>query len=649
MANQLLPKLTSLINKRLTIYEGRSIRDLIYTLNRLADGESLDTRMLEDIPLKDLLVQLPETEVAVNHVLEGVENARSLRGYTFVVGDYGTGKTQLSELLIETSSLDNVIKLKVDLGLTSFASFALDLCRVVRQELTENPDVIQTIDSNLLRIEQTRDDAEIYRNIVQILQNLARFNFVFFLHLDEVDMIPNFEAFTPWANFIVLLNQHIQTGVHIVFYMAPRDINRLWDKDARLNRFSRYVSKAISPGKSFGTNVIHAVAQLIAMYEIVNKVKLSPRMLSLISYYLEVFEDRLHSQFLRKVNTDSYQIIEFLDNLQSKDYWINIESSFEDPPLQLKNSVEIAIRQLLIEIPLEMEYADLQYRINYDISNNWFNITQSQEEDLETHVTNIACVVAYSPSEIFTERLADAKYLLTQGPVCLVIIGPPVKEVEQQILENEIASDTNFKLQVLSIPAILAHPLILRSFPGYKSDFSLNRQLLFWFRLISNSKQILQSFFEEIFKKLQESELENQLAELRQHISSLQSESLSIPDIKISPSLINSTELDEGIIASRKDLGDQPSVSEKLTRTEVEILLRIMALFGPRKGKKKENVVREVTSDLKRNNYPNVTEGQILAISNRLVQNGFLKATATQFRKTQLWAPSKIFKSFNLL
>ena len=559
------------------------------------------------------------------------------------MGQYGTGKTQLSQLLMDSLQMPNIVTIKADLGLASFATFALDLSMELREFLTtSHPDLMPSIDPLLTRIEQSTQDADIYRSIVQVFRILSRRKIVIIINLDEIDMIPNLEAFTPWANFIVMVNQHIDTGVHIIFYMAPRDLDRLWDKDARLSRFSRYISKAISPGATFGSKFVEAVAHLGALYEVVNDVQLSEQMLSLLSFYLDNFNEKLRKQILRKFNTDTYQILEFLVNLQSKNYWQNISPLFKESPAQLMGLVENSVKQLLVESPIEFEFADTLYRVKYNITAGQFTVTQQETDAAESHMIDVSCIVTYTPIRNLEKLSTEIKSLIEQGPVYAIVIGPPLKGVEKELLISELDNPANNPLQILSMFAQLVQPLILYTYPDYESDFNLRRQLVFWFELISNVKQSLRSFFGEVVEKRYESELQHQLEELRQSISILK------PEFSYQPPVIENNPSQHLELLTRRELGDQPSVSDNLTKTEIEILLRIMALFAPRFGKKKENVFREVANDLRRHSSMNVTEGQIRTVAQRLVQREFLRSTPTQYRKTATWTPRSIFKSFDL-
>jgi hypothetical protein len=100
---------------------------------------------------------------------------------------------------------------------------------------------------------------------------------------------------------------------------------------------------------------------------------------------------------------------------------------------------------------------------------------------------------------------------------------------------------------------------------------------------------------------------------------------------------------------SRESMGDQPSMIGELTRSEVEILLRVLAIFQNNIAKKKDNVIREVGEDLRKHEIKNITDNQINSVALRLVQKEFLKETPTQFRKTPSWSPKDILKSFHLV
>ena len=460
-------------------------------------------------------------------------------------------------------------------------------------------------------------------------------------------MIPNLEAFTPWANFFVMLNQHIEAGVHIVFYMAPRDIHRLWDKDSRLNRFSRYISKAISPGKAFGNKVVDAVSQILSMYEVVNDKIISSDMLQLLALYLAQYNDIISRSTLRKVNTDSYQIAEFLANLQTKTYWKSLVPAFQRPTPLLAETVENSIKLVLTEIPLEFEFNDIIYQTIFDGVKEFFNVIRLSNEE-KVFVTKIPCRVVYITDENYQDKMKLLKGSISQGQsFCLYTLVSLSDIIDKQLFYSEFPLENNPNVLHISLYPSLVHPLVLFSHPEYASDYILKRQLQFWFDLTSNSKTQLRLFFEEIVKQLYESELQKQLEELRLQMGiTITGPATS----EVSVQSRNTAQVIEtqGRATSRSSLDNQQSVSNKITQTEIEVLLRVMAIFSHNTAKKKENVIKEVSDDLRRQKIMNVTDGQIDSVIKRLVQKDYLKETSTQYRKTSSWENKAIFKSFNL-
>lgn len=631
----------AIINNRRETFAEFPTRDLEYALNRLADGESIDSRKLKKTPLRKVLIPLREAEEAIIQVLKQVEEAKDYRGYTFVVGDYGTGKTQLRELLIETTSEDHVITMKSDLGLTSFGSFALDLAQAIREGVAaKRVEILPKLEPLLQRVEKASDDAEIYRNIVEIFQKIAENNLVVFLNLDEVDMIPSFEAFTPWANFIVMVNQHLEAGLQIVFYMAPRDIQRLWDKDTRLTRFSRYISKAFSPGTTFGDRLKEAVGQLTALYEAVEGQELTTGSLQLLAGYIDQFEDTLRHQSLRKVNTGTYQIVEFLSNLQKKKYWQQYEFQFREPSEQQAGPLENAVNQILKEIHLEFEFADAIYHARYDSSTTSYVLTR-ELDDKTLNVTQVPCVFTYALSDTHNSKIRELKALLEDQSCLLLMVGPPFSAVEKDMFTSEFLESYDTGLEIISVSFKLAPPLLLYTHPEYTNDFALRRQLVYWFDLVGEVRSTLLTYFEDIVRELYEYELEDQLQGLREQLGIEDGDASDVATVLPEDQPISAN-------TSRKTLGDQRPVSGGLTPVEVEVLLRILAIYGSRIAKKKENLVTEVIEDLSKSGVKKVTEEMVESLVRRLISKDHLKETPTQYRRTSEWDPKVIFTDFNL-
>ncbi len=625
-----------LIDARKEIFSTYNINEIEYVINRLADGESIDPSRLKTAKLKELLVILKEMESAIEKVSSDIESSLTNRSYSFIIGDYGTGKTQLRELLIDECSkqLPNLITVKSDLGLASFASFSLELGQEIRKfTQSKYPDVYEAIKNELNVLSKTSEDSEIYRHIVQILKILTKNEIIVYLNFDEVDMLPNFEAFTPWANFLVMVNQHIEAGVHIAFYMAPRDINRLWEKDSRLNRFNRYINNAILPGKTFDDKLINAIAQIVALYEIVNDITISTANKEVIYLFYKLYFNSLKKKSVRKINTDFYQITEFFANLDTKEAWKTIIPTINKLDDSQTQAFEQGFLEVLGELLIEFELFDNNYKLTFDKSEKELLIEKEIDENFIT-LSKIPLVIAYAKGNQYDPNIIQFQYFGQEKPSVLITIGEILSTEEQNLLLMEFSPEKRKDLLILTINGKLATPLLLYSFESTMEDYTLKRQLVFWFDEISDMKNVFRVYCEKIVRSLYESDIENQLMELRKqfNLPIKQKSSIGATSSK-----------------SRQELGDQPPLIGELTRSEIEILLRILAIYQNNIAKKKDNVIKEVAEDLRKNEIKNITDSQINSVALRLVQKDFLKETPTQYRKTEKWIPKDILKSFNLI
>ena len=627
---------TQLVDSRKKVFSSYDINELDYVINRLADGESIDPVRLKTAKLKELLVILKEMESAIEKVSKDIQNSLTNRGYSFIIGDYGTGKTQLRELLIDECSkqIPNLITLKSDLGLASFASFSLELGQEIKKiTSTKYPEVHDSIKNELTTLSKTTQDSEIYRLLVQILKILTKHEIIVYLNFDEVDMLPNFEAFTPWANFLVMINQHIEAGVHIAFYMAPRDIGRLWEKDTRLNRFNRYINNAILPGKTFDDKLIYAIAQIIAMFEIVNALQISKDNKQLIYLFYSLYFESLRKKSVRKINTDFYQVTEFFANLDTKESWKKLLPKVNVLDDSQAQSFEHGFLEVLGEILIELEMFDANYKLTFDKKEKELIIEKEIDENFITLV-KMPLVIAYAKGKQYDPNILQFQYFGNEKPTVLITIGEILSIEEQNLLLTEFSPEKRKDLLIMTINSKIATPLLLFSFDSTSEDYTLKRQLVLWFDLISDMRNTFRVYSEKIIRNLYESDIENQLLELRKQFN------LPIKE----KSAIGPTSS-----KTRQEMGDQKSVIGELTRSEIEVLLRILAIFQNNMAKKKDNVIKEVAEDLRKNDIKNITDNQINSVALRLVQKDFLKETATQFRKTSNWTPKDILKSFNLI
>ena len=625
-----------IISSRKNVFSAYDVNDLDYTINRLADGESIDPRRLKTAKLKELLVILNEIENAIAKVTSDIQTSLTNRGYSFIIGDYGTGKTQLRELLINEISqkMPNLITIKSDLGLASFASFSLELMQEIKKfTQTKYPDVYKQIEGELTALSKKGDDSEIYRHIVQVLKILTNNEIIVYLNFDEVDMLPSFESFTPWANFLVMVNQHIEAGVHIGFYMAPRDINRLWEKDSRLARFNRYINNAILPGKTFDDKLVYAIAQIMAMYEIVFDLTVSKFNKAMIYLYYSTFYDSLKKKSVRKINTDFFQVTEFFANLDKKDSWKSLLPKISNLDDSQAQAFENGFLESMGELLIEYELFDINYKLTFDKREKNLIIEKEIDENYITLVT-VPVILAYAKSKTYDTSILQFNHFGNEKPTVLITIGEILTTDELNLLLTEFKPEQRKDLLILTVSAKLSTPLLLYNFDSTNEDYSLKRQLVFWFDLVSDFKNNLRIYSEQLVRNFYESDIENQLTELRKEFNLPIKEKSSFGPTSSK---------------GREDLGDQKSLIGELTRSEIEILLRILAIYQNNIAKKKDNVIKEVAEDLRKNDIKNITDNQINSVALRLVQKEFLKETATQYRKTEHWIPKEILKSFSLI
>ncbi|MHA2336951.1 MAG: hypothetical protein ACXACX_06600, partial [Candidatus Hodarchaeales archaeon] len=282
------------------------------------------------------------------------------------------------------------------------------------------------------------------------------------------------------------------------------------------------------------------------------------------------------------------------------------------------------------ELNIDFEFNETDYFTEYDSEEESFNLYRIFNEE-KILLTSIKTELFYLENPNFSVAISEIRLLPAREPKVYVIFGQNPQEGKQFLEELEESIEENSC--ILLINSILTHPLILKTIPTYDDDFNFQRQLFFWFNTISKAKTQLGIFFENVARKNYESELQRQLEDLRQQ--------LSISVFKAPMQL----EVDS---QSRDRLGDQQSVLEKLTEAEVEILLRVMAIYSHNRAKKKVNIIREVAEDLVRNDIMNVTDEQIVSIIKRLINKDFLKETKVQYRKTNSWSVNDIFEYFEL-
>ena len=97
---------------RRTVYSVDTRRTYLALIERFAEGLAIPPIIIErsELRYKDLLIALEDTEFAFEQICDSFERINFSRPYSIVIGDYGSGKSQIKNRIIEwlsKSAIDN--------------------------------------------------------------------------------------------------------------------------------------------------------------------------------------------------------------------------------------------------------------------------------------------------------------------------------------------------------------------------------------------------------------------------------------------------------------------------------------------------------------------------------------------------------------
>lgn len=616
-------KFRNLLNDRRKEFKKQKVPNLItqYVIENFRDGNSLEWEDLGDLYIDMFLIDFPDMERAYEESIEKIEDIHGRREWLFIIGDYGSGKTQLKNRIMEgiqkSSRHHLIVSVPIAFYRDSFADFAKRFISKTKELVTVHHCELYTqFEPEFSKFQDDLSDFDKARLITKMIEKFGKkIKFVF--NFDELDQVPDTESFKSWADFIVSLHTYVKQGFLGIFFITQREISRFWDKDDRLRRLDSYYQNPYEVGFAQYEKIPDVFTNIIVLYEEANDIKFENNTIDLFFAYLNNNRDSLKSMKIRPLNILIYLLCDILDRMQQDDIWKQVEGIKKLDKITRGQKAEQALKKLLAEIPIDFTLFDVLYSAQYipqikEIG----NYRSDGQIVLSKRVGNIFEPESELPVEIkFTSedrheasQLKEVQRIAQINPTVLLSVGAGEKGIKDmnQRLAEELSQG---KLLMLNIDSTLFKPIFA---VADSDDTYMLRMTGNWLRQISRIREKVQVFLESHTK-------ENIITDLKEQM---------------------------------KQLADgRTGNGEDVQFAILEVGNAVIGLFDGATRKFKNSLEKQIVEALTRLGTSDIPAKVTLIpkIVNHLITKGFLKPAPKSYGKTNIWDKDKALASLKTL
>jgi hypothetical protein len=458
---------------------------------------------------------LTSTQAALKRITDSFDEIDYGQEWLFVVGDYGTGKTQLKnqiQEIIDNRSSGMLSCVSSDLQEDSLDDFVVKFVQGLKQLLNrehqESYSQFQALFKDFSKTDLTGIDKT--RIMVKLLRKSVTIGLRFLIQFDELDQLQDLDSFQPWASLMTNISDRLDEGILVVVYITEREITRLWNKDTRLVRLQAFLTDYIDPGSRFGEKYTEGVANIFSIYQVAENMRFSDQSVELLDKFLRFHKRRLQGFTLRQFNIAAYLLADMLHTFDKHGVWKKVETVKKKDKTVIGQKAEKCLIQLLqgTQFPFTVEDENYLAEIEAERVRNpkWqsdgrIHITKEIEGEFVTY-SDLPLEIKYTTSRSHeSAQLKNLEKMTETDSTILFSIGVDEKNLEKMHKQFEKRLNDS-RLVIIPIESQLFDPVFSRS-PA------LHAKLREWVTITARVKQYIQPFLEEIVKRRYRKELED--------------------------------------------------------------------------------------------------------------------------------------------
>ncbi len=626
-------ELADLLEKRLEYYQEvlKLDRDLADHVVRLfSEGIPLTNEDTENFNIRDFLITLDESERAYNQILKGIKKCDRMRGYSFIFGDFGTGKSQLFHGIIdEVKNWEKVIIIPINAGLGTQEIFKAT-SRAVKDYFFRNPEEdFAPFETLVLQIDKNKlsDYLEATGVLVTLLQKLAEHSYKIVILIDEMAKVDAGKQFEVWIDALSSIHDSLRAGYYLAFFMRERDVDRLFNQDERTERFSKWLYEPFLLTRNYGSRILEGVANILALYSIANDVTFSENSTKTLEIVFKGNKN-LEEATIRKVNVLAYTLANILARFETQGHWRTLENKLRTlNDQQLEIELKKVIMSLLPRVDVFFEHQDMNYRAK-------FSRIEYVDQDsieigdylLEREVEETYSEIMRFPALLSINIQRDTNmisYKSSETPtICFMLFKTrdEIAAVEENLQKKQFEK----QLRLISLYKDSLLPCLLyQDDPSNFQEKNLSRILRNWFTIVTDLRSELTEFLKYHAEQKRYLEMQEEINELKNLIQQLKLARAKESGIMLEDSTLR----DHGlfIVISAFELVKSRKHRSKAISSMAEDLV---------------NTMKDQNQHISKSQARNI----IQEIINNLVSKEFLKITDKFIIKTDRWNKQEILK-----
>ncbi len=285
-----------------------SQEEALDAINLLRLGKPLKGELAEKV-----IVRFPWVIEAERQLADKLALARESVQYTFVVGPYRGGKSQLKEYLIHKAIREGVLVVEHDFGVRPYPNtIAFSLKEAISRQtdkLEEGSEIIELLD-----LMTSKEPGE--SSLIDALSLTADVFGTVNVHLDEFEKLRG-ELLYSWLDLLTSIHDNLDSGLYMVFYVTGEDLERI-QRDKRTERFSTFMKDRVAVSGSYRGYLAEGFGRIASLVSIARGRNFTHEELVFVSEVIYLISDRLSKGSISEANTTMIDVIDPAAELFSK-------------------------------------------------------------------------------------------------------------------------------------------------------------------------------------------------------------------------------------------------------------------------------------------------------------------------------------------
>ncbi len=468
--------------KRYGLWDLVTQEEALDAVNLLRLGKPLKGELAEKV-----IVKFPWVLEAERQLTDKLALAKEGIQYTFVIGSYRSGKSQLKEYLIHKAMGEKALVVGHDFGMRPDPnSFTASLLEAISQQVDKSDDRVAVLDlldlmsSKDLRGNSLADALLLVRDIFGVIN----------VHLDEFEKLRG-DLLYKWLDLLTSIHDKMDKGLYMIFYMTGEDLERV-QKDKRTERFSTFMKDRVAVSGSYRGYLPEGFGRIASLISIAKGRNFAHDELVFISEVIYMISDRLSKGSISEANTTMIDVIDPAAEFFSKFSLSALEREIaamekrfgkgykKDAGLAFENFVKRVLeRRMATGIQVEEDHYFVEYRPENlkcgRKESDGHILISKQLADTFREVARVPVEVKFSQAK--GRVLSDWKKLAKCGLLGIIALEPDRKEEVLDIMRELKGYEGPYPALVVPYPTRLALLAGLSTKDEFSEGFDLMERL----------------------------------------------------------------------------------------------------------------------------------------------------------------------------